>query len=104
MPLNCGAGEDSWECLELQGDPTSPFWRRSAPNTHWKDWGWSSSTLATGCEESTLSKKILNEEKDWRQNEKEAIENEMVRKHHLLTGQEFEQTLGDSGGHRKNSQ
>ena len=21
--LNCGAGEDSWESLELQGDPTS---------------------------------------------------------------------------------
>ena len=24
MPLNCGAGEDSWESLGLQGDPTSP--------------------------------------------------------------------------------
>ena len=23
--LNCGVGEDSWESLELQGDPTSPF-------------------------------------------------------------------------------
>ena len=22
--LNCGVGEDSWECLGLQGDPTSP--------------------------------------------------------------------------------
>ena len=22
--LNCGAGEDSWESLGLQGDPTSP--------------------------------------------------------------------------------
>ena len=30
MLLNCGAGEDSWEFLGLQGDPTSPFWRRSA--------------------------------------------------------------------------
>ena len=28
--LNCGVGEDSWESLGLQGDPTSPFWRRSA--------------------------------------------------------------------------
>ena len=27
--LNCGVGEDSWESLGLQGDPTSPFWRRS---------------------------------------------------------------------------
>ena len=25
-----GVGEDSWESHGLQGDPTSPFWRRSA--------------------------------------------------------------------------
>ena len=25
MLLNCGVGEDSWESLALQGDPTSPF-------------------------------------------------------------------------------
>ena len=30
MLLNCGVGEHSWESLGLQGDPTSPFWRRSA--------------------------------------------------------------------------
>ena len=30
MLLNRGVGEDSWESLGLQGDPTSPFWRRSA--------------------------------------------------------------------------
>ena len=23
--LNCGVGEDSWESLGLQGDPTNPF-------------------------------------------------------------------------------
>ena len=28
--LSCGVGEDSWEFPGLQGDPTSPFWRRSA--------------------------------------------------------------------------
>ena len=52
MLLNCGVGEDSWESLGLQGDPTSPFWRRSALNIHCKDWGWSwsSNTLATWCE------------------------------------------------------
>ena len=38
MLLNCGVGEDSWESLGLQGDPTSPFWRRSALNIHRKDW------------------------------------------------------------------
>ena len=26
MLFNCGVGEDSWESLELQGDPTSPSW------------------------------------------------------------------------------
>ena len=29
MLLNCGVGEDSWESLGQQGDPISPFWRRS---------------------------------------------------------------------------
>ena len=36
--LNCGVGEDSWESLGLQGDSTSPFWRRSVLGIHWKDW------------------------------------------------------------------
>ena len=36
--LNCGVGEDSWESLGLQGDPTSPFWRRSALGFLWKKW------------------------------------------------------------------
>ena len=38
MLLNCGVGEDSFESLGLQGDPTSPFWRRSALGFLWKDW------------------------------------------------------------------
>ena len=47
--------ENSWEFLELQGDPTSPFWRRSALGLLWKEWCWSwnSSTLATSCKELT---------------------------------------------------
>ena len=60
MLLNCGVGEDSWESLGLQGDPTSPFWRRSAPEFLWKEWcwGWNSSTLATSCEELTHWKRL----------------------------------------------
>ena len=38
MVLNCGVGEDSWESLGLQGDPTSPFWRRSTLGFLWKEW------------------------------------------------------------------
>ena len=55
MFLNCGVGEDTWESLGLQGDPTSPFWRRSALGFLWREWCWSwnSSTLATSCEELT---------------------------------------------------
>ena len=36
--LNCGVGEDSWESLGLQGDPTSPFWRWSVLGVLWKEW------------------------------------------------------------------
>ena len=55
MLLNCVVGEDSWESLGLQGDPTSPSQRRSVPGVHWKDWCWSwnSNILATWCEELT---------------------------------------------------
>ena len=51
---------DSWESLGLQGDPTSPFWRRSALGFLWKEWCWSwnSSTLATSCKELTHWKRL----------------------------------------------
>ena len=53
--LNSGDGEDSWESLGQQGDPTSPSWRRSVLSIHWKDWCWSwnSTILATWCKELT---------------------------------------------------
>ena len=53
MLLNCGVGEDSWESLGLQGDPTSPYQRLSVLSVLWKDWCWSwnSNTLATWCKE-----------------------------------------------------
>ena len=59
MLLNCGVGEDSWESLGLQGDPTSPSQRKSVLGVHWKDWcwGWNSNTLATLCKELTHLKK-----------------------------------------------
>ena len=44
-------GEDSWELFGLQGDPSSPSYRRSVLSVHWKDWCWiwNSYTLATWC-------------------------------------------------------
>ena len=60
MLLNCGVGEDSWESLGLQGDPTSPFWRRSVLGVLWKEWceSWNSSILANSCKELTHWKRL----------------------------------------------
>ena len=59
MLLSCDVEEDSQESLGLQGDPTSPFWRKSVLNIHWKDWcwSWSSNPLATWCKELTHLKR-----------------------------------------------
>ena len=54
MLSNCGAREDSWESLGLQGDPNSLSKRKSVLNIHWKDCCWSSNSLAPWCEELTL--------------------------------------------------
>ena len=55
MLLSCGAGEDSWESLGLQGDQTNQSSRKSILNIHWKDWclSWDFNTLATWCKELT---------------------------------------------------
>ena len=95
MLLNCGVGEDSWESLGLQGDPTSPFWRRSALGFFWKEWCWSrnSSTLATSCEELTHWKRL----RCWGglgAGGEGATEDEMAGCHHRLDGHESEWTLG----------
>ena len=97
MLLNWGVGEDSWESPGLQGDSTSPFWRRSALGFLWKEWCWSSSTLATSCEELTHWKRPWCWE-DWGQEEKGTTEGEMAGWHHWLDGREFEWTLGVGDG------
>ena len=53
--LNCGVGEDSCESLGLQGDPTSPSYRKSALHVYWEDWcySWNSNPLAIWCEQLT---------------------------------------------------
>ena len=54
-----GVGEDSWESLGLQEDPTSLSYRKSVLNIHWKNWclSWNSNTLATWCGELTHLKR-----------------------------------------------
>ena len=72
---------------------------KSALNIHWKDWcrSWSSNTLVTWCEELTHWKRSWCW-KDWGQEEKGTIEDEMVGWHHWLDGHEFEQALGIGDG------
>ena len=97
--------ERTQESLGLQGDQTSQSYRKSVLNIHWKDWcwSWSSNTLTTWCKEPThgplnakngLIGKDPNAGKDWRQEEKETTEDEMVGWHHRLDGHEFERALG----------
>ena len=45
-----------------------------------------------------LTGKDLDAGKDWRQEEKETIEDKMIRWHHWLNGHEFEQAPGVGGG------
>ena len=53
MLLNCGVREDSWEPPGLQRAQTSQYYRKSILNIHWKDWCWSSNTLAPWWKELT---------------------------------------------------
>ena len=98
MLLNCGVGEDSWESLGLQGDPTSLSQRISVLNIHWKDgcWSWNSNTLATRCEELTHWKRPWC----WERLKVGGEGDEMVGWHHSLNGHESEWTprVGDGQG------
>ena len=60
-------------------------------------WSWSYNTLATWCKELTHWKSP-NAGKDWRQEEKGTIEDEMAGCHHRLNGHEFEQAPGVGDG------
>ena len=99
MLLNCGVGEDSWESLGLQGDPTSPSSRKSVLNIHWKDgcWSWNSNTLATWCEELTHWKRPWCWErlKAGGEGDDRGWDGGW---HHRLNGHEFESTLGVGEG------
>ena len=58
MLLNCGAGEDSWESLGLQGDQISQSYKKSILNIHWEDccWGWISNILAAYVKSQLIGK------------------------------------------------
>ena len=99
MLSNCGAGEDSWESLRLQGNQTSQSQKKLVLNIHWKDWcwSWSSNTWATWWEEPIHWKRPWCWER-LKAGKEETTEHEVVGWHHWLNGLEFEQAPGDSGG------
>ena len=101
MLLNCGVGEDSWESLGLQGDPTSPFWRRSVLAVLGRnDAKTETPVLWRPHAKSWLIGKDPDARKDWGEEEKGTTEDEMAEWHHRLDAHEFEWTpgVGDEQG------
>ena len=99
MLVNCGVGEDSWESLGLQGDPTSPFWRRSALGFLWKEWCKAETpVLWPPHAKNWLIGKDSDAGRDWGQEEKGTTENEMAGRHHWLNGRESEWNPGVGDG------
>ena len=97
MLSNCGAGEDSWESLGLQGDQIV----NPKGNQPWIFIGMTDAEapiLWLPDAKSWLTGKDPDPGKDWRQEERQAAEDEMVGWHHWLNGHEFEQTPGDGEG------
>ena len=99
MLLNCGVGEYSWDSLVLQGDPTSPFWRRSTLDFFGRNDA-KAETLVFWRPHAKgwLIGKDSEAWRDWWQEEKWMTEDEMAGWHHRLDGREFEWTLGVGDG------
>ena len=98
MLLNCGVGEDSWESLGLQGDPTRPFQRRSVLGVLWRtDAKAETPVLWPPHAKSWLIEKGSDAGRDWGQEEKQMTE-ERAGWHHQLDGHEFEWTPGIGDG------
>ena len=57
MHLNCGVGEDTWESLGLQGDPTSTMLKEISPEYSLEGLILKLQYLATWCEEWTHRKR-----------------------------------------------
>ena len=101
MLLNCGVAEDSWESLGLQGDPTSPFWRRSALDFFGRsDAKAETPVLWPPHANSWLIGKDSDAGRDWGQEEKWMTEDEMAGWYHWLNGPEsgWSPGVGDGQG------
>ena len=98
MPLNCGAGEDSWESLEVHGDPVNPKGNQSWIFIGRTDAEAETSIFRPPDAKNWLLGKDPDPGKDWRQEKKGTTEDEMVGWHYWLDGHESEQTLGVGDG------
>ena len=96
MLLNCGVGEDSWESLGLQGDPTSIH---SKGDQSWVFFGRNDAKAeAPAHVKCWLIGKDSDAGRDCVQEEKGMTEDEMAGWHHQLNGCEFEWTPGVGDG------
>ena len=90
MLLNCSVGEDSWESLGLQGDPTSPLdqgWSKG--DQPWDFFGRTDAKAETPIlwpphVKSWLIGKDSDAGRDWGQEKKGTTEDEMAGWHHWL--------------------
>ena len=101
MFLNCGVVEVSWESLGLQGDPTIPF--HPGGNQPWDFFGRNdakaeSPVLWPPHVKSWLIGKDSDAGRDWGQEEKGTMEDEMAGWHHWLDGRESQWTPGVGDG------
>ena len=99
MFLNFHTGEDSWESLGLQGDPTS----HCKGNQFWVFFGRNYSkaeirVLWPPHVKSWLIGKGSDAGRDWGQEKKGMTEDEMAGWHHWLNGCEYEWTPGVGDG------
>ena len=99
MLLNCGVGEDSWESLGLQGDPTiHPKGDQSWVFTGRSDVETETPVLWPPHVKSWLIGKDSDTRRDWGQEEKGMTEDEMAGWHHRLDVHEFQWTPGVGDG------
>ena len=97
--LNCGVGEDSWESLGLQEDPTA-YPKGDQP---WVFIGKTDAKAETPVfwaphVKSWLIGKDPDAGRDWEQEETGTTEDEMAGWHHRLDAREFEWTPGVGDG------
>ena len=100
MLFNCSVGEDSWMSFALQGEPVNLkgnqpriFIRSTSPEAE-------APVLWSTDMKSWPIGKDPDAEKNWRPEEKEMTEDEMLRRHHWISGHEFEKSQGDSDRQR----